>query len=466
MKNYIVNLLVIVLSFTACKDNKAGENLVSIEQVQDTISAKDKSVLDFLNLKFGMFIHYNMGTYHAEQWAKPNHDPKSFAPDSLNCSQWAKAAKSAKMNYAVFTTKHHDGFCLWDTEVTDYDVASSSYKGDIVKEYTDAFRKEGLKIGLYFSVWDRQHDIQHNSITPEKIDFTKTQLTELLTNYGEIICIVIDGWGSRWGKGPDFKEFPFAVLADHIHSIQPNCLVINHSCRADLSYTDVVHYEATHGQHIPYDNTYPSQQGPTLQPAWFWEKHFADLELKSTKSVLEELKFSNDHLSNYLLNAAPNDKGLMDDNIVKRLQEIGEEVVFSEGLETLPKLEKTHANVTINVSSKLNESHIEAYNVLDCNLFTAWKASEEDKNPRIELDFGKPETFNFISMHGGYKKSVQKFKLEALVGDQWKEIHRGGPVTFHYKGYFDNDITAQKYRLSVLEKKGIPEIIEMTLVKY
>lgn len=422
-------------------------------------------VRDFLNLKFGMFIHYNMGTYHAEQWAKPGHDPKSFAPTDLDCSQWAKAAKAAKMNYAVFTTKHHDGFCLWDTEVTDYDIASSSYSGDIVKEYADAFRAEGIEVGLYFSVWDRQHKIEHKAITPEKVEFTKRQLTELLTNYGDIVCIVIDGWGSRWGRGPNFEEFPFAVLADHIHSIQPDCLVINHSCRADLAYTDVVHYEATHGQHIPYDNTFPSQQGPTLQPSWFWEKHFADLELKSVESVLQELKFSNSHLSNYLLNAAPNDRGLMDENVVRRLTEIGDVVEFTPPLEALPELQSTNKNVTAMVSSQLEGGDTKPANVLDSNLFTGWKASEEDEAAWIELDFSKPERFNFLSMHGGYKKAIQKYVVEALVEGEWVELYSAGPITFHEKHHFD-EVTAQKFRLRVLEKKGTPEIVEMTFVRY
>lgn len=232
-----------------------------------------------------MFIHYNMGTYQAQQWAYPFHDPKDFKPSELDCNQWAKAAKSAGMNYAVFTAKHHDGFCLWDTGVTNYDIASAEkeYREiDIVKEYADAFRKEDIKVGLYFSVWDRHHGVQHGNINKENIDFTMQQLTELLTNYGEITCIVIDGWGSVWGEGPDFEELPYATIADHIHSLQPNCLVINHSCRADLSYTQIVHYEATHGQHIPYDNTFPSQQGPVLQPAWFWEKRICKCRTKTT----------------------------------------------------------------------------------------------------------------------------------------------------------------------------------------
>ena len=110
---------------------------------------KDKeAVVDFLDLRFGMFIHYNMGTYHQEQWAYPFHDPKSFKPTQIDCAQWAAAAKSAGMKYAVFTTKHHDGFSLWNTSVSGYDIASSDYKEDIVRKYVDAFRAEGLKVGL------------------------------------------------------------------------------------------------------------------------------------------------------------------------------------------------------------------------------------------------------------------------------------------------------------------------------
>jgi len=167
---------------------------------QSSSKNSDQTVLDFLNLKFGMFINYQMGTYFAEQWAYPFHDPKDFKPSELDCNQWAKAAKSAGMTYGVFDTKHHDGFCLWDSKTTNYDISSAEKpynKIDMVKEYVDAFRKEGLLPGLYFSVWDRHHGVEHNKINEQTIEFTKAQLTELLTNYGDIPCIVIDAWGSR-----------------------------------------------------------------------------------------------------------------------------------------------------------------------------------------------------------------------------------------------------------------------------
>lgn len=455
-KTFIVLICLIVYS----------SNTLQAQSIQHF--SDKKVVLDFLNLKFGMFIHYNMGTYHAEQWAKPFHDPKDFKPISLDCDQWAATAKSAGMQYAVFTAKHHDGFCLWDSKVTNYDIASADkdYKAiDIVKEYTDAFRKAEIAVGLYFSVWDRHHGIEHGNINQVNIDFTKEQLTELLSNYGDISCIVIDGWGSKWGRGPDFAELPYSVLADHIHSIQPNCLVINHSCRADLAYTQIVHYEATHGQHIPYDNTYPSQQGPVLQPTWFWEKGYENLELKPVADIVNELNYTNQYNCNYLLNAAPNDKGLMDANVVARLREVGQVLQLSDPMKSLPEVHPPHLNVKARTSSTMDQQGVSAENTLDCNLFTAWKAAEDDEQPWIVLDFGQKETFNYFSMHAGYKKTIQKYEIEALVKNEWIHLYSGGVATFHEKGSFDQ-ITARKYRLRVIEKKGIPEIVELTLVKY
>jgi alpha-L-fucosidase len=451
-----ISLLFLVIIFS-CNSQKKKEVEANPEVVETN------PVLDFLNLNFGMFIHYNMGTYHAEQWAKPNHDPKSFAPTNLDCNQWAIAAKSAKMNYAVFTTKHHDGFCLWDTKVTDYNIASSSYDGDIVKEYVDAFRKQNIKVGLYFSVWDRQHKIEHGNITEKNIQYTKDQLTELLSYYGDVICIVIDGWGSKWGNGPDFKELPFSVIADHIHSIQPNCLVINHSCRTDLDVTQLVHYEATHGQHCPFDNTIPSQQGPTLQSTWFWEKGYENQELKSVESVVEELKFANSHNANYLLNAAPNDKGLMDDNVINRLEEIGKAVSFPEKLTELQKIEPVHKGVIATASSS-NGDDFAAKKIIDCDLFTRWQYAEDDTERWVELDFGKPQTFNRV-ICGEFKTGVTSFKIEAWVDEVWELLAQGKKMTFNFNAGFE-DVTAQKYRLTILEADNLPRIAELTFVKY
>jgi alpha-L-fucosidase len=99
----------------------------------------------FTDWRFGMFLHFNMGTFHDAEWVDPNQDPLSFAPSDLDCGQWADAAKAAGMRFAVLTVKHHDGFCLWPSKHTAYDVMSSSYRHDVVREYVDAFRAGSLR---------------------------------------------------------------------------------------------------------------------------------------------------------------------------------------------------------------------------------------------------------------------------------------------------------------------------------
>lgn len=421
----------------------------------------DRAVIDFLNLRFGMFIHFGMSTFHGEQWAYAFRDPKVFRPTKLDASQWAKAARSAGMRYAVFTTKHHDGFCLWPTQTTNYNTSKSEPGIDVVKAYVDAFRAEGLEVGLYYSVMDWHQNIDHGTTSPTKVQIMKDQLTELLKNYGPINCIVTDGWGSKWG-GPSFGELPFKVLADHIHAIQPNCLLINHACTADLEVSQVIHYEATHGQHCTYDNVLPSQQGPTLQSAWFWNPGFENESLKPADAVAKELGYANARYCNYLLNCAPNKDGLMDENVVNRLKEIGQHVKFGPPVTSLPTPAKPHRAVTTTASSATT-GH-DAARVLDANLFTRWIPAAEDKQPWLELDFGKPETFNSI-VCGEYDHNIRSFRVEAQVDGKWQEILTGGDIKHHFQASFP-EVTAQRYRITLTECNPSPWLAEVTLIRY
>src|SRR5680860_950139 len=119
-----------------------------------------------------------------------------------------QSAKSAKMTYGVLTTKHHSGFCIWDTKTTDYSVMNSPYKKDVVKQYVDSFRKEGLNVSLYYSILDTHHEIRPGKITPDKIQMIKDQITELLTNYGKVDALIIDGWDAPWSR-ISYDDVPF-----------------------------------------------------------------------------------------------------------------------------------------------------------------------------------------------------------------------------------------------------------------
>jgi alpha-L-fucosidase len=162
----------------------------------------------FVDLRFGMFIHFNIPTYMDADWPDPEASPALFNPTKLNCDQWAKAAKSAHMTYGCLTTKHHSGFCIWDTKSTDYNVMHSPLKRDVVKEYTDAFRANGLKVMLYYSILDTHHKLRPNQIQPSHIEMVKTQITELLTKYGKIEALIIDGWDAPWSR-ISYDDVPF-----------------------------------------------------------------------------------------------------------------------------------------------------------------------------------------------------------------------------------------------------------------
>lgn len=285
----------------------------------------------FMRLGFGMFIHFNMGTFHEKEWVEPGQDPKSFNPQHLDCRQWARAAKSAGIKYAVLTTKHHDGFCLWDSRVTNYDVASSGVAGrDIVKEYCDAFRKEGIVPCLYFSIWDRQRGIE-DSITADDITYIKAQLKELLTNYGKIPCLVFDGWGNcgtKWTQRDHDEIFNF------IYSLQPDILLTDHyqlrrGLPRDVAYREegIFEFEEPVGEWAPVGNKYASQQSPTIQSQWFWKLGFPKEKLMSVQDIVDKhLRVVNSRHCNLLINCAPNRDGLMDDNVVQRLKEVGEKI--------------------------------------------------------------------------------------------------------------------------------------------
>jgi alpha-L-fucosidase len=213
----------------------------------------------FVDMRFGMFIHFNMGTFHDAQWVEPGQDPLSFAPSELECRQWAAAAKSAGMTFAVLTVKHHDGFCLWPTQQTAYNVMSSSYRRDVVAEYFAAFRAEGVIPALYFSIWDRRQGIAAGSVSTADMSFIKAQLTELLTGYGDVPVLVIDGWAWEMGH----REVSYAQIREHVKSVQPDILIVDHNGLTEPFEEDVLYFEEPKGIWAPEANTYASCQGRT-----------------------------------------------------------------------------------------------------------------------------------------------------------------------------------------------------------
>ncbi len=149
----------------------------------------------WMELKFGMFVHFGINTYCDTEWSDGTLDPSRFKPTQLDTDQWCRVAKAAGMNYIVLVTKHHDGFCLWPTGQTAYSVSATPFKRDVLGQAVESARRHGLKVGFYYSLRDR-HEPSHDTDEWAYVEFMKRQFHELLTGYGDIVEL----WSTDSGK--------------------------------------------------------------------------------------------------------------------------------------------------------------------------------------------------------------------------------------------------------------------------
>lgn len=176
------------------------------------------------DLEIEGFVHFTVNAYTDREWGTGKEDPKIFNPTELDCLQWVCALKSAGAKLIILTAKHHDGFCLWPTQTTKHSVASSPWKdgrGDVVREFVDACRAEGVKVGLYLSPWDRNAACYGS---PAYNDFFVTQIRELMENYGPVDVMWFDG---ACGEGPNGKRqvYDWPRFYATIRAINPNCAI-------------------------------------------------------------------------------------------------------------------------------------------------------------------------------------------------------------------------------------------------
>ena len=289
---------------------------------------------NFLKWKFGMFIHFNMASFtNCGGWATGREDPALFNPENLDMGQWADAAAAAKMKYAILTVKHTGGYCLWDSDLTDHDItAFKNYKegkGDLVREFVDAFRARDLKVGLYycFPLWDAGWTNywtlpmkNYAKGTGDALSFVEGQFKELLTRYGKIDLIWIDQNSCTHGglKEGDWKRFKA-----FIHKLQPNCIVTGNNMK-NFEDSDIIGYEYPYALELPpLDNKEPSEVCDKLNSGWFSSGRSAPPVRSLDYIVNRMLRPLNDRNATYLLNCSPERTGLLNEKTVALLEEIG-----------------------------------------------------------------------------------------------------------------------------------------------
>lgn len=304
----------------------------------------------FEESRFGVFIHWGVYSVLGDgEWVMNNQNfgldeysllPKFFNPLDFNAKKWAKLFKDSGAKYVTFTSRHHDGFSMWDSEVSDYNIVKASpFKRDVVKELAQACREEGLKVMFYYSLLDWKRDdylpagktgkgvIGRDSTAADwnsYIDFMKSQLTELLTQYGKIDGIWFDG---HWDK-PN-ADWKYKEIYGLIHELQPQCLVGNNHHLAPIEGEDFQMFE----RDLPGQNTtgfgtsaesignLPKEVCGTIAGSWGFD--IKDRKRKSFAEVLGYLVKAAGHGSNLLLNVGPLPNGEIQDYQQDRLREIG-----------------------------------------------------------------------------------------------------------------------------------------------
>lgn len=217
MKKYLLVCLLIVFVV----QTTYGQNLCYPVSSQ----APNKAQKQQIARKYGMFIHFGINTFHDEEWTDGTKPVSSYAPVEVDAEQWVKSAKDGGMKYVILVTKHHEGFCLWDSKYTEYDVASSPNKTNVVEAVAKVCKKYGIELGLYYSLWDRKvnGNVEDQSQDAAYNTYMINQLKELITMVRKYTHIVEFWFDGGWVK--QNYRWPIMEIYQTIKSKEPNCQI-------------------------------------------------------------------------------------------------------------------------------------------------------------------------------------------------------------------------------------------------
>ena len=428
----------------------------------------------FVDLRFGMFLHFNMATFQDREWGDPTSPPDLFHPTALDTDQWAAAAQSANMTWGCLTTRHHDGFCIWPTKTAAASVGQTSHSTDVVRAYVNSFRTVGLRVGLYYSILSLRDDIRHFNVTPAKVKLIKDQLTELFTGYGEIDILITDGWDAPWSR-LSYEEVPFHEIYAHIKSLQPNCLICDLNASqyppGGLYYSDVKAFEQNAGQKVPDGSDVPALSCVTLTDDWFWKQQNIKGNLKAVTTVVNEwLEPLNRRHCNLILNAPPTREGRLSPNVVSRLAEIGKAWKHPGPMAKLSE----HVVITTRNLATGKPIHASSYpdtvgpdQANDGDFRSSWYPDEGQTSGWLEVDFRKQESFNTVSLvepvgaRDDYPSSrIRSYRFQHWDGGKWLTLAAGdtpAPTTIHKIPR----VSSQQVRLLIESSQDMPHIAEI-----
>ena len=435
-------------------------------------------------LQYYGFVHFNMNTFSDREWGFGDEQPSQFAPTALDARQWARVAKEAGMKGLIITAKHHDGFVLWPSAYTAHSVKNSPWrdgKGDLIREFVDACREYGLKVGIYYSPWDRNHPDYGK---PEYITYMRNQLTELLTNYGELFEVWFDGanGGSGWYGGANEERivdkltyYDWPSMHALVRELQPGAMLFS-DAGPDVRWVGNEHGFAypTTWSNLMRDSVYagmpeysdkwamgqengthwvPAEADVSIRPGWYYHA-YEDHKVKTLPELLEIYYQSIGQNSSLLINFPVDTRGLIPDSDVQAILELSAKVK-----------EDFAVNLAIGAKVSASSSRGAGYAenlLLDGNYDNYWAAAAGQTSASVELDFGQPRFFNriLIQEYVNLGQRVSAFAVEKEVEGKWMPLAQG--TTIGYTRILRvPDSEAQKIRINFLEGKGEPLIGEL-----
>ena len=398
--------------------------------------------IDWQKLETYAFIHFGLNTYNDLEWGYGNTSASTFNPVNLDCEQWVATLKQCGMKGVILTAKHHDGFCLWQTETTDYSIANSPYKngkGDMVKELSDACKKYGLKFGLYLSPWDR------NNSEYGREDYVETyhkQIDELTSNYGDLFEFWFDGanGGNGYYGGADEtrsidarKYYDYERARDTILKRHPNAMIFGGTCQTirwvgneqgwagDTDWCMInpeLSDNTKHLNHGSENGTHwiPAEVDVSIRPGWFYHKR-EDHQVKSVAQLTDIYYRSVGHNANLLLNFPINLDGKIPALDSLRATE-WHEVIVNDFKDNILK------NAEVRVDNERGRE-FKAENVIDDDWDTYWATDDDYNFGTISFSFNKPVKMNRVVLQEyiALGQRVKDFYMEGELNGKWFKIN-------------------------------------------
>ena len=429
--------------------------------------------LTYEKMEFFCFIHFTVNTFTGSEWGDGKEDVSIFNPTELDARQWVKTAKDAGMKGLILTCKHHDGFCLWPSKYTEHSVKNSPYKngkGDIVREVSEACKEFGLKFGVYLSPWDRNNSSYGKG--KEYDDYYVNQLTELLTEYGELYTIWLDG---ACGEGDNGKiqKYDWNRYYKVMRELQPNAVISisgpdvrwcgNEAGEVRESEWSVVAKDMTDpsitaelSQHEdneefrdrPLDETqsdlgsrerlknekelvwYPAETDVSIRPGWFYHEEEDD-KVRSFENLKDIYLKSVGGNTTLLLNIPPMKNGKIHEKDMAILKRLGEFIndTFKDNL-------LKNALITTVPEHDCRGNSPDMMRTDDYN--TYFMNKEGDNKLLIEIKFDECKKLNYLVLKEAitYSQRVEKFNVY-FNDESGNKIKIFGGTTIGYKRIID-----------------------------